>query len=147
MNLELDDLEQPALWEVVLLAEFLAHFQPASIIHSKYLNRCTSDGRYTHDLHAIKTKVISPIVPARVKQRHNHLCKRVDTREVRALFQVASMARKSQIGGRCGATVLFGNDMFNVVCETTVLLPEEAILAAIASPPADQFTRLGADHG
>jgi hypothetical protein len=43
--------------------------------------------------------------------------------------------------------VLLGQNVFDVVCEMTVFLPEQAVFTAIPGPPADQIPYLGVRHG
>jgi hypothetical protein len=57
------------------------------------------------------------------------------------------MAGKCQVGKLFGATMLFGNDVLNVVREITVLLLEQTVFAAIPGSLTDQVPQFGVGHG
>ena len=88
-----------------------------------------------------------PLVPPRVKEPYKFICERVDTCQVRSFSQVATVASKCEVYWFFGAPVLFGHNMLDVVCQRTVFLPEQAILAPITGPRADQISRFRGGHG
>lgn len=92
-------------------------------------------------------KMITPLVPARVEKHYKLIGQGINPREVRPFSQVATMAGQRKIAKFCGATMLFGNDVFDVVGKMAVLLLEQAILAPIPRPLADQIPHLGVCHG
>ena len=83
--------------------------------------------------------MFGPAVAPWVKERYNFTAGRVDSGQVWSLVEIAPVACQRQIAIIVGPAMLLGNDMFNVVCESTVLLTEQAIFAAFACPAADKF--------
>ena len=43
--------------------------------------------------------------------------------------------------------MFLGNNVLDVMCEVRVLLPEQAVFAAIPGSAADQVSRFGIGHG
>ncbi len=56
------------------------------------------------------------------------------------------MAGQREVVRVVRSAVLPGDDVFDVVCQRAVLLPEQAIFAAIVRAAADQFPRCRSDH-
>jgi hypothetical protein len=59
--------------------------------------------------------VRSPVVKARVKQRHDLSALRINAGQVGSLVEIAPMAGESQILGTVAPTVLLRDDVFDVV--------------------------------
>ena len=62
----------------------------------------------------------------------------IDTGQVRALAEIAALTGEREIFGGIGTAVFTGEDVFDVVDQLAVLLPEETILAAITRTVAYQ---------
>ena len=81
-----------------------------------------------------------------MEQRRALVGEGVDTGKVWPLLQIAAMAGQCQVGRFIRTTMLFGDDVFDVVRKVAVLLSQQTVLATILSPYPDQISRLGIDH-
>jgi hypothetical protein len=138
---------RPPLRKIPSPHELLTQIQPPSVIHREHLNRCASNRSDSFNPHAAYAKVILPLIPARVEDRHDFLGQRVNPRKIRTLSQIATMASQRQVAKFLGPAMLLGNNVFNVVSEITMFLLKKTILTPILGPPTDQISHLGVCHG
>lgn len=83
-----------------------------------------------------RLEVLLPPIAPRVKQRDQLTGRRIDTRQIRSLSKVTAVAGQGQIVQVIRSAMLFGDDVFDVVGEFAVRLPEQTILASAARPGA-----------
>lgn len=77
-----------------------------------------------------------------MKQRGDLIGFAVDTRQVRALVQIAAVAGQREIVGLVIPAVLFGTDMFDVEWNRMGLLGKLAVLAPLIGPVTHGLARL-----
>ena len=65
----------------------------------------------------------------------------IDTCQIGALAEIASVARQRQVVGFVGTAVLFGDNVLDVVRQRTVLLGEQAVFTTIPRPPPNEIAR------
>jgi hypothetical protein len=82
--------------------------------------------------------MLSPTVAPGVEEGHKLTAEGIHAREVRALAKVAAVAGQRQIVNVIAPTVLFGDDMLNVVRQLAVLLTQQAIFTTVIRPAADK---------
>jgi hypothetical protein len=78
-----------------------------------------------------------------VEERHNLTADGVQSREVGALAKIAAVAGQREIVDVLTPAMLFGDDMFNVVCQLAVILGEQAVFATETRPAPDKVPRGG----
>ena len=81
-----------------------------------------------------------------MKQWHDLTCLAVESRQVRSLAEIASVAGQCQVAVVVGSAVLLRNDMLNVVSGATVVLMEQAVFASAVRPLTDKVPRSGIRH-
>ena len=87
-------------------------------VHVEQANRSPASWGQPHNLAALKIKVISPGILARIEEQHNLLRIGIDTAQIWSLVRVAPITGQSklrEIGFR--VQVLFCDDMLNVKSE------------------------------
>lgn len=92
-------------------------------------------------------EVLGPAVPPWMKESGACAGQRVDPSKIRPLPQIASMAGKREIDWIVRATMLPGDNMLDVMTQFAVALAEQAVLASVSSPLANEGPPLGASHG
>jgi hypothetical protein len=87
-------------------------------------------------------EVLGPIVSSGVKQPYEFASLGIDTRDVRTLVRIASIAAQTEIVGFRLPAVLERDDVVDGKREENVLiLANEAVLAAIARPVSDEVSQ------
>jgi hypothetical protein len=93
------------------------------IVHREDMNCRTALGSEPDTPGAMKSEMFRPRVPPRMEERHEFSARGVDAREVRPFMSVASIAGQGQVARVVGPTVLFGDDVFDVMREAALFLP------------------------
>lgn len=102
-----------------------------------------ADGRDAFDTDAAKRKVLSPPAAPRMEELHKLASSWVDTCEIGAFSEIATVARQREIIEIVATTVLLRNDMLDVVPQVAVFLTEQTIFTTVSRPPADKVSRGG----
>ncbi len=87
--------------------------------------------------------MVRPDIAPGMKDRHNLAGRRVDTRQVWSLVGVAAVAGESEIVWGVSPAVLLCDDVFDVMREPALFLPEQAVFAAVSGTLADKLSRGG----
>lgn len=70
----------------------------------------------------------------------------IDACQVGALAEIAPVARQRQVVGFVGTAVLFGDNVFDVMRQCTMLLGEQTVFTTILCPSPDEIVGRGI-HG
>lgn len=100
--------EQPELGE---------HFPPAQAlagVHLQQPDRCASRGGLTYNAGTLAEEMILPAVLAGMEQARHRTGVGINTSEVGTLLEITLRTGEGEIGVIIGATVLTGDDMFEV---------------------------------
>ena len=124
----------------------MAQVEAARVIQSQHPDRSAPNRCGSFNPRFVQAKVAGPPVQARMEQSRDLVGEGVDTGKVGPLLQIAAMAGQCQVSRFIRATMLFGDDVFDVVRKVAVLLSQQAVLATILSPHPDQISRLEIGH-
>jgi hypothetical protein len=116
-------------------------------IHRQDADRRAPDRGQSDGNDAIVSQVFLPPVAARMEESHDLIRHRINSGQVRPFVEVAMMTRKREVRRIVGATVLPGDNVFDVKRhEREVRLSEPAILAALSCSLADELANRGVRH-
>jgi hypothetical protein len=90
-------------------------FQAAGVVHGEYVHGSATDRSDPHDAYTSEQKVLSSVVAPGMKEGRNLAAEWIDTREVRSLAKIATVARQREIVDIIAPAVLFGDDMLDVM--------------------------------
>jgi hypothetical protein len=93
--------------------ELAAQFNTQWVIHVEHVDCDAANGRTPHDVGAIQTEMVGPLVPAGMKKRRQLAGMRVQSSQIWPLALVTPQTRESQIAQDGAATVLPGYDMLD----------------------------------
>src|SRR5262245_56354836 len=93
--------------------ELAAEFDTQWVIHVEHVDGDTTNGRAPHDVGAIQTEMVSPLVPAGMKKRCQPSSVRVQSSQIWPLALITPQAGASKIAQDRAAPVLPGNGMLN----------------------------------
>jgi hypothetical protein len=86
-------------------------------------------------------KVVRPSIPAWMKEKRDFPSLRVDSCQIRAFMQIATVACQRQIIDTIGAAVLLRHDVLHMVLQVAMFLVQATIFAPLAGPPLDEVPR------
>jgi hypothetical protein len=112
----------PSLKRFAAGQQFCSEFHSPRIVHRKQPYRRTPARRTSVNVRIPDDEVLLPSVSSGMKQQNNVTAQRIETRQIRPLAQIAAMAGQRQIIRFVGASVLFGDNVFDVVAKLAVLL-------------------------
>ena len=111
-------------------------------VHVQDLDGRPTEGGSASDVDSLESKVILPLLLARVEQLGDGAGERVNARQIGAFVEIAVDAREAEIGFVIGAAVLARADVLDVQGgERGVILMQVAILAAVRGPLAHEGSR------
>ena len=99
---------------------------------------CSSDWREPDDHGSLEGKVLRPHLFSRIEQRDHRATLRINARQIRAFFQVASLAGQCEIHQGVVSAVLLGADMIDVVGDIGLFFRESAVFTPLMSAITDQ---------
>ncbi len=76
-----------------------------------------------------------------MKERNDITARRLNPGEIRSLGCVAAVAGQGEIVRVIRPAMLLGYDMFNVMREATLFLPEQAVFTTVSGTLADKLSR------
>jgi hypothetical protein len=117
------------------------------VVDGKHMNGYPADRRPAPEVGALPAEVKRPAVPSRMKEPHQLLRDRIDTRDVRALGRIAIKAGKGQVALNRLAAVLHGDDVVNLKGDGTGRLRQVAVFAAVPGTFANQPPKLVIPRG
>ena len=91
-------------------------------------------------------KVFVPTVKTGVEQPSHNSGDRIDSSEIRTFAKIASVARQSQVFHIICPAMLFGNDVFHMMCQFAVSLRQKTVLATIACALPHQLASTRRNH-
>jgi hypothetical protein len=97
-----------------LIQEKASEFNTVVSVELKDCYSAAADRGTSSEYRPFPPEVHLPVVAARVKQLNDSARPRVHARQIRSFVEIAVMARPCQIIGVSAATVLSGDDMFDV---------------------------------
>ncbi len=119
--------------------QVLSHFHPFPVVHCQQLHGRAANRRPTGEDRPFPREMICPTVAAWMKQRHKLPGLGIEAGDVGSLVEIAEAARQGQVVRLGRATMLTGNDVFDVKTdETGSRLRQSAVFANVTCPAADQ---------
>ena len=107
--------------------------EPIVHVHLQERHGCSADIRTADDFGSDKSKMLVPLVAARMKQPRDFSCSWINTWQIRAFEPIASIASPGEIVDVISATVLVRHDVLNVKRKKDGGRRKKAILAMVAS--------------
>jgi hypothetical protein len=123
--------------------QFQAQVQPPCIIQREQSHGRAARWRDSFDVWSLEAKMVVPVVTSGMKQLDYLFGVGINARDVGSLVKITAMARKCEVANFVRAAMLFGDNVFDVVCQFGVLLWQPAILTTIICPLSDKVARSG----
>src|SRR5262249_3739975 len=132
-----------------LCDELAAQFNTQWVIHVEHVDGDAANRRAPHNIGAIQTEMVGPLVPAGMKERCPLSGVRGQSSSIWPLALITPQTGESQIAQDCAAAVLPGNDMLDfegnrLHKEFTrmILLRKQAVFASVPSTLTNNFCQL-----
>lgn len=125
-----------ALWKKSSVHQRSSHEDVGRVVHVEHVDRGPANRRATNKPGAMPAKMITPSILARMKKPHSPLRKGIFPCNIWPLAEVAMITGEGQIPECCPATVLFGDDVVDLVRRAVVPARHSTIFAeATRAPP------------
>jgi hypothetical protein len=121
-----------------------AEFQLLVAVHAEHADGGAANLGLADDVNAIPSEMLVPALLARVKERRQRICQRIDSSEIGAFVEITVDAGETEVRFIVRATVLDWADVLDVQGrERRVFLMSLAILAAVIRSLPDKSSRGG----
>ena len=95
------------------------------------------------DVGAVYREMVEPAAAPRVKQWHDFTARWIDSSQIWSLPKIAAVASQRKIPAIVRSPMLPGDDVFNVMDQLAMLLPEQAVFTTVMCAAADQLPQRG----
>src|SRR5205085_4451139 len=120
------------------LAEYFTYFQTLGQVEFQQCGSRPANGGERNDFATFDSKVFTPDLRARIKQRHEAPRCRINRSNVRAFETIAIKARQREIIRRCLAAMFFSNNVIGFVRKEGMRFGKQAVLATFTRTLAYQ---------
>jgi hypothetical protein len=132
-----------------LFDELAAQLNTQWVVHVEHVDCNAANGRTPHDVGAIQTEMVGPLVPAGMKKRCQLSGVWAQPGQIWPLALIAPQTGESQIAQDGTATVLPGNDMLDFEGDRlyeefprVILLRKQTVLTSMSSPLTNDLCQL-----
>jgi hypothetical protein len=118
-----------------------SQFQPPILVHLQKPYCRSANWSQANDLAVLVKKMFVPIVQARMKRTGELVGSRVEASQIGPFLEVALVTGQRKVLRNVTASMLSGDDMFDVKGQRLLLLPQAAILAPARGTLPDKLTK------